>query len=747
MTNRIRTVLLIFFIGMICNAQIVNIPDANFKAALINTICADLDDDGTLESDVDTNNDGEIQVSEALAVHVLFYVPPPPFLPNAMAQQSVPENIADLTGIEAFINLKKLDISGNLLTTLNVSMLNKLNTLRCGSNDLTNLTLGNIPLEYLYCESNELTSLDVSGITELKFLGCNINFIQSLDVSGLSQLYFLSCYRNEITNLTFSGNTALTTMYCGNNLFTTLDLTSTSVSLLYCNDSPDLEQVFLKNGIISPFETPQFPFPIATFSFANTPNLEFICGDDDELDAITQSLNGQAVNVVSYCSFTPGGAFNAITGNIVLGCSGESTAAPQIKFGMNDGTNSGITFSDVDGHFTFFVADVTATITPMLENPEYFSVSPETFPIDFDSLGNTFPVDFCIEPNGMHPDLKITLIPLTPARPGFDATYKIHYENKGTETHSGEIALVFEDDLTDFISANPAISEQTTNVLQWTFSNLAPFESREITFTLNVNSPTEIPAVNNGDILHFTASADIGTDETPGDNMFEFAQTVVGSFDPNDKVVSRETIYLSELDDYLHYTIRFQNSGSFMAENVVVKDILSDNLEITTLQMVSASHPYRSTLTQGNKLEFFFEGINLPAETDNETASHGFVTFRIKPKNDLVLDDVIENSAAIYFDFNFPIITDPVTTTVTALQNPAFSQNDFVIYPNPVKNIFSIESNAQIKKIGIYNTLGQLVKIVSDIENQIDISDLNSGTYVIRLESDKGKTTKKLVKI
>ena len=64
-------VLLLLFTGIV-KGQIVNIPDANFKNRLINTLCVEVGGDFSPDRDVDTNNDGEIQVSEALSVNMLF---------------------------------------------------------------------------------------------------------------------------------------------------------------------------------------------------------------------------------------------------------------------------------------------------------------------------------------------------------------------------------------------------------------------------------------------------------------------------------------------------------------------------------------------------------------------------------------------------------------------------------------------------------------------------------------------------
>ncbi|MBK8442580.1 MAG: hypothetical protein IPL35_03810 [Sphingobacteriales bacterium] len=125
-------------------------------------------------------------------------------------------------------------------------------------------------------------------------------------------------------------------------------------------------------------------------------------------------------------------------------------------------------------------------------------------------------------------------------------------------------------------------------------------------------------------------------------------------------------IDVKNIDDYLHYVIRFQNTGSAEAIQVVVKDELVDNLDISTFQMVAASHDYRLRL-ENRILEVFFENINLPDSTANEPESHGFVAFKIKAADSVAIGSQLKNTAEIYFDYNFPIVTNTTETAVIEL--------------------------------------------------------------------------------
>lgn len=156
------------FSGWFIQAQILNIPDANFKYALVNTFCVDTNNDGYLDDDVDTNNDGEIQITEAEAVLWL----------------NVSYNlIASLEGIQTFINLEGLDCHGNELENLDVTQNTKLEALHCEENQLTELIIDNSNLKTLLSDKNELTNLNLTQSVNLEKVWVSYNPISNLDLS------------------------------------------------------------------------------------------------------------------------------------------------------------------------------------------------------------------------------------------------------------------------------------------------------------------------------------------------------------------------------------------------------------------------------------------------------------------------------------------------------------------------------------------------------------------------------------
>lgn len=141
----------------------------------------------------------------------------------------------------------------------------------------------------------------------------------------------------------------------------------------------------------------------------------------------------------------------------------------------------------------------------------------------------------------------------------------------------------------------------------------------------------------------------------------------IGAFDPNDKLpfpTGLGTQHIISKDTDLEYLLRFQNTGTETAFNIVVRDTLPPELDITTLKQGASSHDYFLDILPNNVLKFTFPDIMLPDSNVNEAASHGFVKFRINQVADNLPGTIIENSAGIYFDFNEPILTPTIFHTI-----------------------------------------------------------------------------------
>lgn len=672
--------------------------------------------------------------------------------------------------IDALTNLEDLECGGNLLTSLNLTQLTNLKGLGCSNNKLLKLDASNLSnlttldcsfneifelklnginkLKNLNCQSNQLSALSLNNLTNLESLWCGVNQLQQLDLNALTKLVDLRCAANQFSSLDLKGLTNITIFECYLNQLKTLELSDLKkIKRLRC-DQNQLNTLFIKNGSNE-----------TELNFSKNPDLKYICVDEGQLSQVQDLINDYGYtncNVNAYCSFNPVGEYYTIQGDSRVdednnGCDSQDLSLPNLKFNLSDGTSSS-GFIANENNYSISLPAGSHVITPVLENPTYFSISPSVVNINFPSQASPLNQNFCITPNGRHSDLEVVILQINAARPGFNATYKVIYKNKGNTIQSGTVNLTFDDSVLDVISVKPSASSQTTNVLLWEFLNLKPFESKEITLTIRINSPTESPAVNNGDILKFTAAVLLQeNDETPTDNEFTLNQTVVGSYDPNDKTCLEGSVITSKLiGEYVHYMIRFENTGTYAAQNIVVKDMIDPNkFDISTLIPTSSSHSFVTKISEGNKVEFIFENIKLPFDDAN---NDGYIAFKIKTKPTLRVGDTFTNEANIYFDYNFPILTNKATSKFeTTLGTSDFEfLNYFTLYPNPASDILNINAkqDIEIQSLAIYDVLGQLVIAVPNAKlvSNIDVSKLRTGNYFVKVKSDKGSSNIKFIK-
>lgn len=776
--------LLLLMTGM-AKAQIITNFDPGFKNILVNYVTVDTNNDGIAETDytgyMDTNRDGEIQVSEAQAVKslVLGYFSGSPFMSYVLQSVAGIENFTNVTYLDCHYNkLTTLDVSGmpqlqtlkcseNKLTSLNVSGLTNLKyldfsyndmtsfdatgltnltTLKGFNNKLTSLNLGNLTkLEALDCHSNSLTALNLTGLSGVfKTLDCGFNSIASLDVTPFD-LTSLHCAFNQLSVLELPNQRNLQLFECYNNNLSTLDVSNcVALQRLHCNNNA-LTSLFIKNGIAE-----------ISLGFSSNPNLAFVCVDDAEMNAVqalatSYGLTSCAIN--SYCSFVPGGGYNTIYGSINFdknndGCDANDLPLKNIRMNLNDGTNTGTTFNAVNGGALFYTHAGNFTVTPVLENPSYFNVSAtaNTFNFAADS-GLSQTTSFCIAPNGTHHDVEVVIVPMTVARPGFEAVYRLVYKNKGTQVASGKLNFSYDEAVLDYVSASLTSNALTSGAASWNFIDLLPFETRVIDVTLRVNTPTASPAVNNGDILVLRAAINIyGITGLPlADNQFVYNQKVVNSYDPNEvECLEGEQLPTSKVGEYLHYVIHFENTGTADAINVVLKDVIDEaKFDMSSLQVIESSASVYTRINN-NVAEFIFQNINL-----KPGGGRGHILLKVKSKSNLVADDTVSQKANIYFDYNFPIETNDETTTFAALGvNENELDQTVKVYPNPVVNEVQISAQSNIRSVQVYDIQGRLLQVQTggEMNAVLDLSTQNQGVYFLKITTDSGFKIERIIK-
>ena len=804
---------LLILISGIANSQIA-IPDTNFMAKLLSASTSNTVAFNSLGNAIviDTNGDGLIQSSEALQVTTLNIdnasindLTGVNSFTNLTYLNCQQNQIAS-TNFSGLNSLQNLNCQNNLITTLNITGLSNLQSVNCDSNQLTSLNIvglnslvalscinnhlvnldasgltslqnlycynnslqtlllgGTTNLQYLECQNNVINGLNLSGLSNLqnlncfsnliasinltglnnlRFLNCSSNLLSTISLTGLSNLQYLDCSTNTILTLNTTGLSALQTLKCSNNQLTTLDANGlTNLTFLNCATNA-LTTLFIKNG------------QNETLTFSSNPDLEFICVDDNQIGNVQNLITSYGIsNCVtnSFCTFTPGGNFNTITGTVLFdadnnGCNPTDVPQPLIRLNINDGATNGATVTNLTGNYTFYTQSGNFTITPDFENLNWFTTTPSSELINLPSNNNTtINQNFCIVANGVHPDVEVVIAPILPARPGFDAVYQIVYKNKGNQTLSGTLQFNYDDSKLDYVSSTLAPSSQLFGQLSWNYTDLLPFANKSIYVTLNVNSPTETPAVNINDVLNFSAQiSPIASDEIASDNDFSYQQTVVGSFDPNN-IICTEGVLLptADIGNYLHYIINFENTGNFDAENIVLLDTIDPTkFDINSLQILNSSSEVFASI-KNNIAKFEFKHIRQPR------GGHGNILLKIRSKSDLIDGDFVNKNANIYFDYNQPISTNIANTVYHSLHiDENKIDSSIQIYPNPSNDYINIKANSAISSLQLYDVQGRLLqtKIINTNNTILDITDKSNGIYFLKVTSDRGIKLEKVVK-
>lgn len=609
----------------------VNIPDPFFLQALLNH-----------SPPIDTSGDSIIQVAEAVAFTGYLN------LVNA--------NISDLTGLEEFTEITELMLNGNPINTGALDFTANTKLLKIWAQGISNINsidvTQNLVLEELY----------ISYITSLR----DIDLTQNINLTRLSADGCFSL--GSLTGvLDLSNNTSLVDINLDYTQIQLLDLSNnnqlTSLTIRGQGASGSLTSLNVKNTNNT---------NLVTFDTTNNPNLLNICVDD-AIWATANLTNIDTQTIFTEICSNP----NAVTGTITYDsdasgtCDLTDTKIANTRINTASPSFSNRAFSASDGTYTVYTND-TSTLTDITPNfsTSLFTVNPSTsVSSTFVGTGNTDVIDFCVTAIlPLRDEVVVYSYTTAASRPGFVTKVRLFYKNNGSTTVSGTVTLNYNPNQVVYNTATvaPDPGATTANSYTWNYTNLLPFETRFIDVDFNINLPGGgANAVNSGDLISYTTTITPAVDVDSTNNSHIFTTVVVNAYDPNDILCFQgDKISIDQVPDELVYRIRFQNTGTASAVNVVVKTFLDAGLDIDTFTPISASHDYKVQLSNTNKVEFIFENIQLPDSTSDEPASHGWIFYKIKPLSSSVLGDDFDATANIYFDFNPPIITNTFNTEV-----------------------------------------------------------------------------------
>jgi uncharacterized repeat protein (TIGR01451 family) len=307
---------------------------------------------------------------------------------------------------------------------------------------------------------------------------------------------------------------------------------------------------------------------------------------------------------------------------------------------------------------------------------------------------------------------------------------------------SGPVTATFTADaITSIISADPVPDLVAGQTLIWNLPDVAPYALPW--FQVRVQVPADVALIGTYLSADWSLSS-ANLDLNPANNSTTVSTLVTGSYDPNDKLAATssrtsEALYFMDEDEWIDYTIRFQNTGTDTAFNVLVSDTLAATLDPASLRVGAASHPFTWDLGYGNVIRFRFDDILLPDSNVNEAASHGQVTFRIRPTLPLAPGTVIANIANIYFDFNPPIITEPSVLVAEFSTGVQARQVSPSVFPNPASDQLSIRWHTPVTGSytwAIHASDGRILTegVHASGEASFDTRDLVAGLYLLRVQ-------------
>ncbi|MFT3795851.1 leucine-rich repeat domain-containing protein [Flavobacterium sp.] len=731
----------VWLTGFHAAAQNINFPDPVFKAKLLeadvtNNLAKDINNDSMK---IDADSDGEISEAEALAVYWLFYTTPPPPRPafqqnGHSARSSSSLGITDVTGISYFTNLRKLNLRNNLLTNLDVSALVNLDRLDCAGNELATLDVqGSTNLEYLECNFNHLTELQLDGLTNLKYLYCGSNELTALDFSNLENLIRLGADNNLLTTVQFGNNEALERVYLSYNNLVEIDLSSSIAWLLHCDNNPDLTSVNLKNSVDSPFELDEFPLPVQSFNFSNTPMLANICGDTNEISVIEQALAGQpGVSVTDSClpSIVNIPDVNFKNKLLNTNCASFVDGVPSDSYTSKVDTNEDgeIQLTEalaVKGLKVDTSIMTTAGNLQSIEGLQYFTNLQR-----LSCNGN----DLVSLDVTMMPDL---------------LELNCHHNDLTSIDFSGLAQLEMVRCDSNNIASMPLDGLPLLRVLNVSQSNLGQLDATMLpaleTLKCDSNQLTSLEIHDLSALREVSAFnnllSSIDLNGLAGLRILGFGNNLFTSFDlsplPGLEQFDISSNAISEIDLSGHANLDLLYIG-----NTLVSQIDCSNTGIRYLKC--AFNPNLTSINLKN---------GAISVSDGSSSDIAFVIAEVPLLTSICIDDNESEEYSVFItDYNttgnVTVYTGEDCLTEVVMSTTGFNHSkEVVVYPNPTKDRLTIEANGNtIETIVVFNSLGQKV-INPEPASSIDVSRLAAGTYFLKVTTENGQLTQKFIKL
>lgn len=692
-------------------------------------------------------------------------------------------------------NLLYFDCSYNPLYSL-PSLPNSIQELWCNGNGLTSLPTLPLSLKTLYCQSNDLTSLP-SLPSSLSYLDCPNNKLSSLP-SLPSSLWHLNCYRNQLVglpvlptslkflDLDYNKLTSLPSipgnvyyLHVSNNKLTNLPSLPSSLTVLDCSYNsisvlPTLPVIldFMNCNSNRLINIPNIPAKLLYINCEDNPYLYCLPAYIQDTFQYFRVFLGTGISCIPKPIYTPmstgisgtpaicsalGGcsiAYN-ILGNVHQDTSSScltdsfynGNVSPGIKVKkFKNGILNQQTYTNSDGYYSF-EADITDSIDIVIDTagqPFVLSCPPSGKRSSRITMSDSvfYYQDFGVKCKGV--DWGVNSI-YGSFRKGFSRPVYINagefiqkYKLQCAKGTSGVVTTTINGAASYESPMSGALFPSSVSGATISYT-IADFGAIDMNTAFNIYVKTDSTAVLGSDICIQTIATTSSTDINRSNDSLTFCGLVVNSFDPNNKLVYPSTTIGP--NEWLTYTINFQNTGTDTAYQIIVRDTLDAYLNLNSFTYLASSHKPEVNLT-GNAVAFNFKNINLLDSFHNEPKSHGWLQYKIKTVSTLPTYAKVSNNASIYFDENEPILTN-TTVNINDPLSIRFKNtlSDFTIYPNPASSQITIETG-EVGELKILDLLGSSLfysKIITpNTPTKFNLPKLSPGLYIYQFSTDKG---------
>ena len=721
----------------------------------------------------------------------------------------------DLTGIQYFDNLQTLQCGGNNNTTLPV-LPSGLIELNCSNGVLTGLPQLPVGLEKLNCSGNNLVTLQTVLPATLYEIRCNNNNLTMLpdlpvaiefllcshnNLSALPALpngiNFLNCSFNSIAVLPDLPN-SLTKFYCQENILDTLPHLPDSMDFViafnnqikHVTDFPKHvnSTIDLSGNLLT--ELPDFPTVISTFKANNNQircipvlpwGMYVIQMSGNSISCIPNYVaaisNNPYFDTIPYCEYDD-------TGVNPYGCVTRNGAHGEIRHDVN--LNCENEDSDVAvKHIPIKMVDVLGELEKSTNSEAYglydIQSASGVHVLKIDTLDKPYTVD-CQNPG---PDSVITLVSLDTVqdidflincKPGFDVGTQSVVAIGAVQSGMQHTVHIQAGDISDWygnaLNCAFGINGEVIVTVDGPVNYIGPGNGALIPM-INGNSYTYIISdfanvdMDNdfslifetlpGALVRDSVCVDIEVTPTLGDNTVHnntvrFCYEITENYSGTMKTVRPSRVYPG-YENWLTYTVHFQNTGLNEVSSIRVEDVLSTNLDWQTLEVIGNSHDfeYEYHAFYGH-FNVYFNDANLPTHLADEMASRGYIQYRVKPLSSLPFGTVIENSAKVYFDNELHLETDPAVTSYTGDLGLDEFNDEFAVtlYPNPNQGEIFVDSKLNLTgaNIRIHDLLGRKIafhQIVTDGKTLLIIDPGYKGIIVINIQLEEREGQFKLL--